>query len=493
MSVSSQNDYTSSIVTNLSVNKCLITSAVASLDFKNAVVEFAYFEDIFTNTVHGTLLVSDSSAFPNILSWCGEERLDLEISKPNTTAPDNAFSGTFRIYNISRRHLTKDDNENYLINFCSEELVISEKTRISKTYKNTKVSDIVKDIAFNYMGIASSDFPDSNIEETMGNITLTIPNMKPLEAINWLCTMAIVGDTKFGNHSGPEGGASYLFWRNRDGYNFRSLLSIFNNANVNSQHPSTYLPQLASKQNAIGYWYGIKNSDTPQGETIFDPYSQIISYEVLNSYDALEAQQRGMFCNRTISIDYVTRTYQNNDFDYTNYFNNFLKPKIDLYSELNNLPVLSTSTDRFGKTANQYPEGTIKVYPSTTMQANNEFVKQNDPNIFPNYVENTVPYRLAQLSLIGINRIKMAIPGDPYMTVGKLIDVFIPQTTTNNTGSKDNDKFLTGTYLVTCVRHSLDQENEFKTIIEITKDAYKSDISSTSGLATFSVPLLTNK
>lgn len=487
MSVSSQNDYTSQTVTGLAVNKCLITSATASLEFKNAVIEFAYFEDIFTNTVHGSLLISDSSAFPNILSWCGEERLDLEISKPGLQ--ENAFSGTFRIYNITKRHLTKDDNENYLVNFCSESLVLSEKSRVCKTYTNTKISDIVKDIAFNYLNISSSDFPDSNIEETFGNVTLTVPNMKPLEAINWLCTFAIVGDSKFGNHSGPEGGASYLFWKNRDGYNFRSLLSIFNTVNIHSSRSSTYMHPLARKENFIGYWYGIKNTDTPQGTQIFDPYSQIISYEVLNSYDSLEAQQRGMFCNRTISIDYITRLYQNNDFDYNNYFNNFLKQKVDLYRDLNNLPVVSNATDGFGKTGNQYPEGTIKIYPSTTMQANNEFVKQNSPNITPNYVENTVPYRLAQLSLLGINRIKLAIPGDPFITVGKLIDVYIPQTTTDKNGNKLDDRFLTGTYLITCVRHALDQENEFKTIIEIVKDAYK-DVDVIKGLSSFNGPLL---
>jgi hypothetical protein len=487
MTVSSQNDYTSQTVTGLTVNKCLITSAAASMEFKNAVVEFAYFEDIFTNTVHGTLLINDSSAFPNILSWCGEERLDLEISKPGIE--DSAFSGTFRIYNISRRHLTKDDNENYLVNFCSEQLVLSEKSRVCKTYTNTKVSDIVKDIAFNYLNITASEFPDSNIEETFGNVTITIPNMKPFEAINWLCTMAIVGDTKFGNHSGPDGGASYLFWRNRNGYNFRSLLSIFNTSNINSPYTSTYMHPLANKRNFIGYWYGIKNIDTPQGSTIFDPYSQIISYEVLNSYDALESQQRGMFCNRTITVDYITRLYQNNDFDYNNYFNNFLKQKVDLYKTLNTLPVVSNATDGFGKSENQYPEGTIKVYTSTTAQANNQYVQQNSPNISANYVENTIPYRLAQLSLIGVNRIKMAIPGDPYITVGKLIDVYIPQTGTDKNGNKINDRFLTGTYLITCVRHALDQENEFKTIIEITKDAFK-ELDVTNGLSPFNAPLL---
>jgi len=487
MTISSQNDYTSQTVTGLSVNKCLITSATASLEFKNAVVEFAYFEDIFTNCVHGSLLISDSSAFPNILSWCGEERLDLEISKPGLQ--DNVFSGTFRIYNISKRHLTNDNNENYLVNFCSEELAISEKTRVCKTYTNMKVSDIVKDIAFNFLKISSSDFPSSNIEETFGNVNITIPNMKPLEAINWLCTMAIVGDTKFGNHSGPEGGASYLFWKNKDGYNFRSLLSIFNTSNINSAYSSTYMHPLANRKNFIGYWYGIKNTDTPPGTPSFDPYSQIISYEILNSYDSLESQQRGMFCNRTISLDYVTRLYKNNDFDYNNYFNNFLKTKVDLYKDLNTLPVVSDATDRFGKTPNLYPEGTIKVYPSTTMQANNEFVKTNLPNIQPNYVENTVPYRLAQLSLIGVNRIKMAIPGDPYITVGKLVDVYIPQTTTDDNGNKYNDRFLTGTYLVSCVRHALDQENEFKTVLELVKDAYKEgDVA--NGLTSFNGPLL---
>jgi hypothetical protein len=77
----------------------------------------------------------------NILNFTGNDYLFLSFRKPG----DDYYriSKTFRIFSVSHRQLAKDQNENYILNFCSEENILSEQYKISKSYRNTKISDIV--------------------------------------------------------------------------------------------------------------------------------------------------------------------------------------------------------------------------------------------------------------------------------------------------------------------------------------------------------------
>lgn len=461
-------------VTGLKINKCTLVSAEGALDFKDTTVEFNYFEDIFSNSVSGYLLVSDSTGWHNKMSWCGDEFLILEIDKPGPTHPLGPLKGIFRIYSIKSRHLGNDTNENLILHFCSEELFLSERTRISKSYKGKKISDMVKDIAYNFLKIDKKAFPSSHIEETFGTHDIIIPNLKPLQAINWLCSMAIVGDNKFGGgtHGGLKGGASYLFYRNREGYHFRSILSILNtikDSEYKSRHPNP-------NKRTSGFWYGVKNTKL---ESPKDAYEQIISLQIMNSYDSIETGQRGMFANRLLAIDYLRRTHETKDFDYDQYFDGFLKNNVQIYKNVNGMytnphKLMSNAKDRFKKNHNEYPEGITRTYPTTTKQPSNPYIKSHQPDIKANYVENIIPYRMAQLHLINHTRLKVLIPGDPYIMVGNLIYINLNQFTRKNIkgDAVDPDRFLTGRYLVTCVRHKLDQENNFETLLEVVKDSY---------------------
>lgn len=465
-------------VTGLYIEKCLFITAEGNLDFTDVVVELNYFEDIFTNAISGTLLVSDSSGWQNKLSLCGDEFLELIIHKfppdDKVTQPERGpLKGVFRIYSMSNRHLANQSNENILIHFCSEELFLSERIKVSKSYKGKRISDIVIDIAENYLKIPPEELGFNektqsyrHVEETLGLYDIVIPNMMPLQAINWLCTLAISNSS----HGGTDSGATFLFWKNRNGYFFMSYLAIFNNVKVCEYH----CPHLRStEQGNLGYWYGAKNVDYPEGFQ-YDPYEQIISMHILDSYDALEANEKAIFSNKVLTIDYLRRVHEEHNFDYEKYFDGYLKSRVDMYKNYNTEKIMSNAVDRFRKKHNEYPEGDIRIYPSTTYQKDNPYIQSHQPDIKPNFAENVIPYRKAQLNLLRYNRVKMLIPGDPYIAIGDIIKIHMPQTYIDNKGRKI-DRFFSGYYLVTCLRHVLDQENNFQTLLEVVKDAYTKD------------------
>lgn len=494
-----------STVTDLEIDKCMIYSAAGALDFKNSVAEFNYYEDIFSNFASGTLLLNDSTGAQNKLSWSGDEYLELEVNKPKGKNNPKAkpLKGKFRIYTNTGRHLTKDDNENLLINFVSEEMFISEKMKLSVAYKDMTIGEMVRAIALDYLKIPKEDFPIENVEKTLGQFHIVIPKLKPMEAINWLATKAI--SEKYGK----ESGASYVFWRDRNGYHFKSLISIFadvSGGTGNEKLTNQYINPFSPGERSSGYWYGIKNADLSNvggnnSPVDYDPYMQIISYEVMNTFDTMEAHQRGVFANRVLGINYLSRTHAIGDFDYPKYFqylqsNEFPSPfykkdpKLDengnqvkqngtpVYEKTgyyNSEPIMSNIYDRANKGHSDYKESTLKIYPSSTTNPSVEYIKENSPLEAKNrnYIEHTLPYRYAQLSLFNHNRLKMVIPGDPYISVGKVIYVRIPQTAKGKDNKKLADRFLTGFYIVSAVRHKLDQENNFETILEIIKDSYQ--------------------
>lgn len=466
--------------TGLEIHKCTVVSAgPVFTDFKYMILEINYFEDIFSSGVSGSIIINDSNGMHNKLSWCGDEFLLLEVNKP--TAKDESavdkkrfppLKGIFRIFSTESRHLTgREYNENFVLHFCSEEMFLSSRMKLSKSYKNMKISDIAIDIATNVLKIPKDKFGDkfANVEETFGKRDIVVPNLRPIEAINWLSTMAISDvSNKFGNHGGLEGGATFFFYRNRYGWHYRSLLSIFNNINQ-SRYRNPLLPTNADE----AYWYGTKNTEYPDGFN-GSPYTQILSYEVQDTFDTINSNINSSMSNKLIAIDYLRRTHEEKVFDYEKYFKTHLNKKVELYKDRNNYNILSNAEDRFKKKHNEY-QAIWKIAPSTTKQKDNPYIKKKDPNIPPNFVENTMPYRFAQIELMFHNRLKIVIPGDPYIAIGKMIYIYLPQPAQIKDAQKPQDRFLKGWYLVSCVRHRMDPTN-FETILECIKDSYNSDI-----------------
>jgi hypothetical protein len=459
------------------IKECKIVSSVGVLEMMPVLVELNYFEDIFSNSISGNLLINDSSSLHNKYSWSGNEYLILSFGK---TDDDTIIKKVCKIYSMSNRTTTSETNENYILNFCSEELLLAQKIRISKTYKNSRIDEIVKDIAFQYLKIDPKEFLDENIEMTYGTHNITIPNLRPYEAINWLCNYAISNNLP----NSRESGATYLFWQNRYGYFFKSLLEIFKNKD-------DYFYK-GWENTGNGYWYGVKNVDVNRMIGSKDSNSskirdseQIITYNILKSYNSIENIKKGVFANKLITIDPLTRTYRSTDFNYENY-EKYTKSNIDLYKKENKYSIMSNAQDRFGKKYNEYSEGVIKVITTNTGQIDNKFIKTNQNEIKDINIEYTFPYRAAQFGLLDTNVLKIVIPGDHNIGVGMIVKVNIPQTTIDTTNStKPENKFLSGFYLVSAIRHVINNTGNFKTVLELRKDSYYDTLDETPGLTDF--------
>lgn len=422
---------------DLALKSCkIIATSGQAVDFSGIIAEFSYFEDIFGFGISGNFLVNDSVGYINTMQLHGEEKLVLEFSKPGM---DNPIEKIFRVYKISNRQQNSFNNENYIVHFCSEELILNEQYKVTKSYQKALISDMISDILLNYLKIDQKHIAE--IEQTVRLRDLTVPLFKPLRAISWLTTLALSGEKN-------SIGAPFLFYENKNGINFKSALNLFKQEPYNT------------------YYYEPKGLKMDSGVTdIGKEMVNAIKYELIQSFDSSFAVSSGMYANKLVTFDPVRLKFGETNFNYNQYKQN--AETVDS----SGLPI--TNPNRMGDTLDN-TTGVIKFAVSNSGLSENQYVKDKQISVQENAAEQTIPYRTAQMAMFVNNRVKLMVPGDPNLTVGLIVNFVMPTIaySNQNTKEKDQDQFYSGKYLVTALRHYFNQENKFFTIIEICKDSF---------------------
>jgi hypothetical protein len=430
-----------------------LLSSVSTFDMKNILVELSYSEDLFGTVTTGYLMVIDSQGFIERLRLVGNEFLRLTFAK--TRDDPNVIDKIFRVYKVAKRQAENEGNtETYSLYFCSEEMLLSEQYKVAKSYRAKDISSNVVDILKNYLKV--DDKKIGVIEQTYGTYDFIVPYLKPFDAINWMSTYARP------NANLP--GADMIFYEDVKGFNYRSLQTLIKQTPYNS------------------YSYNTKNVDKTI-QTISQKAYNVSSYEILDSYDALGAIHSGMFANRLISIDILLRRYKVTDFDYGTYASKS--------TTLNPYPITNNFKNRKGDGLNQAPESVMKLVFSNYNQKDSAYVKENGGVAHDIFAETYIPYRTAQLPLLNYTRVKITVPGDSGLTVGRVIGF---ELMSNNPTSKATDAFYSGNYLITGVRHMI-TVHAYKTVLELAKESTKTQypsVDNTSAIWTNTVKGLTS-
>lgn len=426
----------------------IITNYGEVLDFKYMLLELNYYEDIFTNFITGNIAVNDSVNYISLLQFNGTETITISFTNPSR---EDVIQRQFRVYKISDRTLVSPTNENYILHFCSEELLLSEQIRISKSYNKLEISNIIKSICLDYLKIPTERI--SWIEPTVGTRDIIIPSYKPFQALNWLASLALSELT-------ISGGTTFLFYENKDGFNFESLHALFQ-----QKVYRTFLYEVKNVNSDINN----KDPDTNR------KYNSVISYEQLNSFDQLSNAHTGTFNNKVITFDPLRGKFSEKIFDYKTFAKDL--------PTLNSNSFQTDNMNRLGKST----DDTTSVYRyviSTTGQSENKYIKNKNLNIQENRVENIAPYRITLLTILNSNKLRLMIPGDIGMTIGVVIEFLLPSLS-KGTLEQEFDPFYSGKYIVTAVRHIIKQSSNFVTVIEVCKDSFTTPRVSVDNTSTF--------
>jgi len=391
-------------------------------DLISKIKHISVFEDIYTNCMSGYALVVDANNMINHFPIIGQETITLIFRTPGFGNELEELE--FEVYSISER--AKSDNgksEIYKLKFISKEYRMSTVTKISKSLSGS-VSDMVKNIIE-----TSLDKPSTYIIKTFGEYRYTIPNWSPMQTINWLANRCV---SDIAPHN-----ANYLFFQNKKGYMFCPLGNL-------STAPSngSYIITPA----AVG---GDNMKESPN---VYKQFVNIQDFKIINNFDRLSELDNAVFSSNLIVHDIMKKKYTKgtrkyiDDFDDTDRTEkNPILPKINRYS--GNANAVSYMKSRHTDIYDDFEN--IQDYEDW-------FLKRN-----------------STINEYDSLKLKITIAGNSRLNVGDCIDIIIP--TNEPLKSIDSnwyDKYISGKYLITSLRHSINvlvSDKEYTCTIELSR------------------------
>jgi hypothetical protein len=372
-------------------------------DITNLVHEIQIRQDMYLGFMSGELSVVDAADIYSQAALHGNEYLFVHIREPEQ---DICIKKAFRVYKVGERTAAQNNSQRFNLYFCSEELFISNSRKISKAYSNTLVSDVVLDILKNSLNVPQDRIV---VEETETPFDYVAPWLHPLDILNWLASRA---------HA--DGSSAFFFYENLNGFNFRSLQSIYKDGTI-IKVPFKFEQKSVDK--AIG----------------MDKYA-IDSYESKRDFDTIRLMQNGGVSLLMHKVDTLNRTHDT------------VKYGMDDIATLYKNPLLSNPNTTDNKPLFDQSETYALTY-------------LNLPGI-DSWVK-----RVLSMAALTSNSLELVLPGSIRLQAGTLINCKFPYASTPVEGDMW-DKRKSGKYLIVAVNQKFDLVNhKWDTIVMITRDS----------------------
>ena len=438
------------------------------IDMIQAFKSIQIFEGVTYNFIYGNITILDTSGIIESFPLVGEEKISFKIKKK--MGSEEYFDVKGHIYSITNRQKKEGSNlvETYQLNFISELAMLNQIHRVSKTYTG-KISSMVEKISSDYLKLKKIDKIEEKslkpyetilIEDTMDNNKLNIPNLNPIESINFLNKFAYSQNE---NDADPFN-TTFFFYQTRQGFFYQSIeKSILN-----------FKKSLKEQKNKVKYEFNIlKNTlirDKPNELFNLDDVFTVSNFEILNMYDNFEAVNSGYYGGTNIGYDTLTKSFHKYDFNYDKNFDKIV-----------NLEKYNTNSKDF--IFNKNPEKTnIFTLPTKAGSDKSKYISQKTKkDIFYDKREkiNLLKYIKKSRFNNGLV-IKINIPSHPKINVNDIINLKFPSFMRDDSGKKMgfDDKYFSGDYVVISIEHTLtDTTDKFwEMSLTLLKDSYKKEI-----------------
>ena len=432
----------------------LFASSGNIIPLNGLTVSISLFENIFSPTMSGTITLLDANSIVSNLPIICQEFLSFKIKTASITEEGTSVidftKNPFSVYKIDQR-IEGTNSELITLHFASPEMLRNLRTRVSKSYTNT-IDNIAIDVIQNSRYINSKK--DLFIEETVGVRKIISPNSNPFTFIQKLSSEAI---------SKNNGSPFFLFYENKEGFNFRSLDSL-------------YAQPITAEYNT-GEFYHQESSGTVV-KNVLEEYSRPISHEMVAVNDTVKNVRGGLLASDLITYDIYSKKYERKNFRYFNNFND--------YGRLGNSPIYNTNfIDEFDNTVDNFTNANIHLHPTSKNNGSDAQHYVLDPtakNIkslySPNGIENTLLPR--QSKFVELNKgvsLNVKVHGSTNISVGQIIQ-FNKQTAGNANESGDFDPYYTGRYIISNLRHIFDlaPKKEHSIVMSLVKDGYEQEL-----------------
>jgi hypothetical protein len=400
------------------------------VNIQNLFEEVNLYDSIFLPVCSGNIIITDTIRLTDRLRFDGTEVISIYLTKEKQYSA-LSYRKNFRIYKQSDRTNINQNTERYILHFVADEYISSTQQKVNKSYKET-YSKAARNIMDQFI---KTQHPKI-FENSFGIRDIIIPNLSPLEAIDWCAKRAL------SQKNSPE----FVFYSDSNNFNFVTL------SNLLKQKPILDSPIR----------FGAKNLTS--GNPVNELY-MAKGLEIVSQTDIVDKIQKGVYSGSLVGFDTSTGAIntQKNDFE-KNYAatEHANKNPLDINMKNENGTTLQTSYD-----------SNKAVYVTRGDRVNSNYIKQADPkSINKNEAyEKLVIQRKAIFSNLTSRKIKLSMPGNFLLTSGKMIELDVAPFSVKSSAEKEaRDKSLSGKYLIVATRHVLGL-NKHTTFIEIATDS----------------------
>jgi hypothetical protein len=409
------------------VNEIVIVTKNGNIDISTIYEEISIYDSLFMPVMSGKILITDSIGLSSKLLFDGSESLLIDIIKSENSADAFNFKRAFRIYKQSNRTDNTMSSETYILSFVSDELIFSDQQRVNQAYE-MNYTNIVKNILANYLRVPENQLGGS-YDETVGIRKVVIPNLRPLEAIEW-CTKRSVDEKQAPN---------FMFYQNITGYNFATLSN------------------LLVKPIILNIKYEPKNTTDVNS---LDEISSARSFEVVSQTDAIEKTRSGVNAGKFIGFDPTTRTIATKELSYDDHY------KLMDHANPNPNVTVIPNRDKNDNVKMFNAKKNVNTFSAARQYSN--YIQKYDPTSISkeDNVEQYLFQRKAIMNNLMERRVKLTMPGNFQLSSGFNVYLNIPAIAKKEKGANNDDQTLTGKYIIVGSRHIIGYE-KFQTIIEV--------------------------
>jgi hypothetical protein len=430
------------------------------------VMEFTLYQTIFDNLIKADMVIGDAIGLMNNYPLTGEETIDVAISYNDKEGNKSVKTLKFVVTGI--RGIRADDQARsavFAFDLASIEAFINAKSRVSHAYNDT-IENMIKEVYQTYVAgrLRNGERPKplSIIQDTTKITKLVIPNIKPFEAINWLCKYAI--------SSQPDLYYTHIFYETLEGFQFKPLQR---KTYQGVQDQQAVNECIKSRFIYISNFENFKKDQANYNAFLQSGYddARLINDVVINKrYSAMEKIVGGYFENELVEVNNLQRDYR----------------------------ITYTSLKTDGSFNTLYPTG-VYDYPEYIQNVINEYTTPESSAriryIINSYDDVNQPsfrdkFGKSSMSFLAFQQVDLsvAVTSDLNIRPGDIIWIDFPKL--HGFNINEIDLYISGLFIVSEMKTTMTVGGRSQTYLRVNKDSWGRKLNIKSDYALESNPLV---
>ena len=427
-----------------------------SIDLTNHLIQTEYFEDLLSPVITMQMQIRSEFNIASEVPIRGGEMIAFsanvggtqlkfgDLDKNGNIIPDTGELYVYKLSDLS----TPSQAQDFTLHITTLEFIKNETSRCQFKFKKQSIDKHVRQILGPHvMNVNPDKILDENIEESLNSYAFIGNNRKAFYTINWLCPKAIgksktpsakgvSGDKTDGgsNDAQGKGTAGFLFFENREGFNFKSIESLVNSTRLDNNEKKSVFSYVYRGKGSVGNPYDLSEN------------TNINFYYLSKSTDIRKALTVGQYGSLTIFYDSLNQTFSQIEYR--------LEKEID--SKLGSDEDLSTPKVQ-GKKLHEYNSrlySIISDHGALGVGEKGLEASGRDP------VDQAKS--ISRYNALFSQSLNIQVPCNTNLKVGDIINVTFPELIMGQ--SKKDDQSMSGNYLISRLNHHIQPNASFSSL-----------------------------